>query len=166
MDKELLISRIDALLAVTWEMSRMHERSSQVLQGAISVLQAVHGTDSQQLETLRNRVAAIERGERAETRVTHGIFEAARGALTNTKGELEAGFIGTLDRTITGEVLSDFVQFANAALELGGDKGKNVAAVLAAAAFEDTIRKMGARFCGIQTRDDLSNIVIALKNRL
>jgi hypothetical protein len=40
-----------------------------------------------------------------------------------------------------------------------------VAAVLAAAAFEDTIRKMGAQLCGIQTRDDLSKIVIALKTQ-
>jgi hypothetical protein len=40
----------------------------------------------------------------------------------------------------------------------------NVAAVLVAAGFEDTIRRMGAAFCNIHTRDPLQNVVVALKN--
>jgi hypothetical protein len=40
----------------------------------------------------------------------------------------------------------------------------NVAAVLVAAGFEDTIRRMGAAFCNIHNRDPLQNVVVALKN--
>ena len=50
-------------------------------------------------------------------------------------------------------------------LEEGGEASKNVAAVLAAAAFEETIRRMGAAFAGIVDRDDLSKIIVELKQQ-
>lgn len=77
---------------------------------------------------------------------------------------LNLGCVGTLERTVTGEVLADFLQLAKA-LEPLNDKTKNVAAVLGAAAFEDTIRRMGGQFCGIHDREDLSSIVTALKTK-
>src|SRR5207248_67235 len=44
-----------------------------------------------------------------------------------------------------------------------GAGGKNVAAVLAAAAFEDTVRRMGRELAGVTARDDLDKVIDALK---
>ena len=163
MDKEVLTARIKDLLAVPWDRSQMHGLSSQILQGAITLLEAVHGTDSPQIKALNDRVESIERSE--GMRAPYAIFQATKGAMSNLKGELDSGLIGSLSRTITGEVLSDFLGLAKEALDRGDENGKNVAAVLTAAAFEDTIRRMGVSFCGIHERDKLEKIVIALKER-
>jgi hypothetical protein len=80
------------------------------------------------------------------------------------KGEVDAGLIGNIRLEVTGEVLSDFLQLAKSCLDEGTEDSKNVSAVLTAAAFEDLIRRMGSAFCGIQTRDELQKIVVALKN--
>jgi hypothetical protein len=52
---------------------------------------------------------------------------------------------------------------AKEAIAQGTEATKNVAAVLAAAAYEDTIRRMGATFSGILTRPDLADVLAALK---
>ena len=91
------------------------------------------------------------------------IRAIALGTLQTLKREVETGLIGNLRLEITGEVLSDFLLLAKSSLDEGTEDGKNVSAVLTAAAFEDLIRRMGANFCGIQTRDELHNIVVALK---
>jgi len=45
----------------------------------------------------------------------------------------------------------------------GTDGARNVAAVLTAAAFEDTIRRMGATLAGVEGRPDLKEVLMALK---
>ena len=85
--------------------------------------------------------------------------------MSNLKGELDSGLIGSLSRTITGEVLSDFLGLAKEALDRGDENGKNVAAVLTAAAFEDTIRRMGVSFAESMKTGRALKIVIALKER-
>jgi hypothetical protein len=168
MDKDILVARIDALLATPWDRPTRHSIVAQMVQGTVTVLEAVHGSGCRQIELLRSRVTTIEEGTKnslADQHIEHEVFDTARGALQNVKAEIEAGFLGTLARSITGEVLSDFIQLANTVLQSGDANAKDVAAVLAAAAFEDTIRKMGVQFCGIQTRDALSDIAIALKQK-
>jgi hypothetical protein len=88
----------------------------------------------------------------------------AKGALQNLKDEIEAGLTGSLRHQVTGEVLTDFIQLARAALDEPGDGAKNVAAVLAAAAFEDTLRRMGQTLAGIVGKEDLPNVLTALKD--
>ena len=86
-----------------------------------------------------------------------------QGSLQNLKAELDAGFAGSLQKRMAGDVLTNFIQLARAVLNEPGDNAKNVAAVLAAAAYEDTIRRMGAEFAGVMGRDDLSDVIEALK---
>lgn len=90
--------------------------------------------------------------------------DSATGALTNLKREIDGGLVGNVRQEVTGEVLADLLQLAKVALDEGSEGSKNVAAVLAAAAYEDTIRRMGSSFCGVQTREDLSKIIVALKD--
>jgi predicted short-subunit dehydrogenase-like oxidoreductase (DUF2520 family) len=87
------------------------------------------------------------------------VAPAARGALENLKGELGAGAIGSLRQRMAGDVLTDFVQLAKATLDDPSDRAKNVAAVLTAAAFEDTIRRMEESLAGVVGRGDLQDVI-------
>ena len=80
------------------------------------------------------------------------------------KAELEAGIVGSLQKTITGGVLTDFLQLARAALAEKGDNAKNVAAVLAASLFEDTIRRI-AISNGIPHVEKLQDVINELKTK-
>jgi hypothetical protein len=61
---------------------------------------------------------------------------------------------------ISGEVLGDFLGLARVALD---EDKKDVAAVLAAAAFEETMRRMGSELADIQDRPKLSDVLQTLK---
>ena len=81
------------------------------------------------------------------------------------KAEIESGLMGSLQKRMTSEVLTDMVQLARTVLDEAGDNAKNVAAVLSAAAFEDTIRRMGSVFAGVMGKDDLPSVIDALKSK-
>lgn len=164
MDSTLLKSRIDELLdrARRAEMAKMVERANEVLQGTITVMSAVYGPDSHQVKTL------LEATEQTVKKAPHNHVAAQgmavlTGALRNLKAEIDAGLMGSLQRRIAGDVLTDFIQLAKAALDEAGDQAKNVAAVLTAAAFEDTIRRMGSTFAGVIGKEDLSKVIDTLK---
>jgi hypothetical protein len=65
-------------------------------------------------------------------------FEHAKGIFLSAKEDFEAGFGGTLEKQISGEIFGDFVVLAKAALAEGH---KDVAAVLACAALEDALKR-------------------------
>jgi hypothetical protein len=158
MNLETIKSRLEALLAMPID---QREKVSEVFTGALTVLSAVYGPESHQVLALRH--ASQDLGKTPSHDYSIGVI--ALGALKNLKGELDSGLFGSLQKRLTGEVLVDFVQLARAALDQGTADGKNVAAVLAAAAFEDTIRRMGANLAGIIGRDDLSDIIEGLKKQ-
>ncbi len=76
------------------------------------------------------------------------VTQLAAGTLINVLAELDAGLIGSLKQQAAAEVLTDFVALSRAALAEKGEDAKNVSAVLVAAAFEDTIRRLGAAHAG------------------
>ncbi len=65
---------------------------------------------------------------------------------------------------ISGTRTGDVIGLAKDALNEGGDRSKNVAAVLAAAAYEDTMRRMGSTLAGVTDRPGLSDVLNALKS--
>ena len=79
------------------------------------------------------------------------------------RGDIEADLIGNLRRHAIGEVLSDMLLLAKEALEEGTDGSKKVAAVLAAVAYEDTIRRMGESLATVPGRPPLQEVVTKLK---
>ena len=87
------------------------------------------------------------------------------GLLTTLLSELDAGLIGNLQQQIAGEVLGDLIQLAKAALSENTPGTTNVAAVLVAASYEDTIRRMGNQLAGITDRRDLEKVLIVLKEK-
>ncbi len=164
MDKAVIQARIDELLALpTPQLSDLQSNASDLLQGTTTLLAFTHGQRSPQLLAFEAQIASARSKDVHWTFRTTEVRSIALGALRTLKRETETGLIDNLRREITGEVLSDFLQLARSALDEGTEDGKNVSAVLTAAAFEDLIRRMGGSFCGIQTRDKLHKIVVALK---
>jgi hypothetical protein len=167
MDATALVRRIDQLLSLADKEGHSPEGYSQVIQGATGIMDLVYGPQSSKLATLQDSI----RTERPRLETTDWATGHSRlslttaGALKNVKQEIEAGLIGSLSQQVTGEVLSDFIKLARAVLEEQGEGHKNVAAVLAAAAFEDTIRRMGAALAGIRGDENLQDVLISLKDQ-
>src|SRR5688500_6609601 len=162
MKEEDIKKRVDALLAGEDANLAGASSAAYLFQGALTLLSAVHGGGSVQVQTL------IKDAENIRTQCSANLAEQelgfiVRAALINLKGELDAGIAGSLQRTITGEVLTDFIQLARKALEEKGDEAKKVAAVLAASVYEDTIRRL-ALTNGIPHTDKLADVLTALKD--
>jgi hypothetical protein len=165
MDKAVILARIIELLALPMpQTSDLQSNASDLLQGATTLLALTHGQKSPQLSAFEAQIASAQSQEAHWTFRATELRSISLGALRTLKREVETGLIGNLRLEVTGEVLSDFLQLAKSSLDEGTEDGKNVSAVLTAAAFEDLIRRMGSAFCGIETRDELHKIVVALKN--
>jgi hypothetical protein len=126
-------------------------------------LELVQGANCSQASALRESVAAQQKSKQVPAYVAAEITASSLGVLRNLKSEIEQGIIGNLRCEVTGEVLGDLLQLGKATLGEGTNESKHVAAVLVAAAFEDTIRRLGLIYCGIQTREGLPDILVKLK---
>jgi hypothetical protein len=71
------------------------------------------------------------------------IKSALHGVITNMMAEIDAGFVGSLQAQIAGEVLHDLVKLAKEVLVEDGDGAKNVACVLPR-------RRLRTPFAGLQ----------------
>ena len=161
MDVPTLKARVESLLELA-KKAVERQPGNQLLQGTITVFSAVYGPESHHVKVLLEGTKSLNDPKIGSLVIQDNIW-AIQGSLENLKAELDAGLAGSLQKRIAGDVLTDFIQLARTVLDEPGDKGKNVAAVLAAAAYEDTIRRMGAEFAGVIGRDDLSKVIEALK---
>jgi len=153
MNESAIKARIEQLLHLD---TGGGQNANQLLQGTLTLMVTVYGSESHQVGILMHT---------AKTRHVLEIVKVTHGALENLKAELETGAIGSLRQRIAGDVLTDFIQLARTVLDDPSDKAKNVAAVLTAAAFEDTIRRMGESLAGVVGRGDLQDVIIALKQK-
>lgn len=167
MDKQAIERRIAELLSgpsLETGSTNYAESASELVQSTITLLSLIYGPKSAQLLSFESQVQSA-RGRDAHIQMrTAELRLLSLGTLRALQQEVKLGLVGNLRLEVTGEVLSDFLLLAQSSLNEGSEDGKNVSAVLTAAAFEDLIRRMGSSFCGIQTREDLSKVVIALKN--
>src|SRR5580704_15260224 len=142
MDETKIKARIEELLNTQCQgMNDTTAWASELYQGALSMLGLIHGENCEQISAFRDVVAANQKMKEIPYRVAVEVARSSQGVLRNLKREVEEGLVGNLRREVTGEVLADFVQLGKAALDEGTEASKNVAAVLVAAAFEDTIRR-------------------------
>jgi len=164
MDISALEKRVQELIELARTSgSDVMTRTNQVYQGTLTVLLTVYGPESYQIKTLQRIAEQTILRDPVHNQQAEVLTIHIMGTLRNLKAEIDAGFIGSLQKRLAGEVLTDFIQLAKAILDESGEKGKNVAAVLAAAAYEDTIRRMGAAFAGVMGRNDLEDVIKALK---
>jgi hypothetical protein len=120
---------------------------------ALNLLESALGPESTHARLFR---AAYEKGRNASAvNGAKGIFRAA-------SADYEGGYIFNVERRISGEILGDFVALAKAALAEGS---KDVAAVLAAAALEDTLKRFASAE-GLDVDDkSMNEVVAALKTK-
>lgn len=138
--------------------------TNELLQGTLTTMSAMYGSEGYQVKALQDAAKAVlDRKTGSLSYHIGDLKRALKGTLENMKAEIEGGLVGSLQKRIASDVLSDLVQLARVVLDEPGDNAKNVAAVLAAAAFEDTIRRMGSVFAGVMGKDDLSDVIEALK---
>lgn len=130
-----------------------------------NIIEAVYGRNSRQSSDLTHSLEAAVAGiVPTHTTVLSRQVAIAKGVLSNTLQELQLGLIITLNAELSGELFGDFLLLAKSALEENHDnRGKNVAAVLSAALFEDTVRRMGKLYASVEDRRDLADVVTALK---
>ena len=142
MDVSSLCKRVDALLSAL-NQSPTIELQNASYHGAISLMQALYGSNSNQEQALSRSIERLSKDlHPANQSIINQSILVIKGTLTSIKAELDSGFIGTLRGRLTGETLTDFIKLARAVLEETNNDAKNVAAVLAAAAFEDVIRRL------------------------
>lgn len=162
MDISAIKPRVDKLLSSCdlndWSLAHQAE----VYQGTVGILQILYGKGSSQEGDLRALVETIG------GKVPHDDYRimkcigAVKGTLVSITADLDAGLVGSLARIVAGDVLTDFVKLSRAVLETPSDEAKNVGAVLAAAAFEDTIRRLGI-LSNIPEEEKLADVVVKLK---
>ncbi len=161
MNADAVRSRIDALLEKR-EFTTI-DTVGELISGTTTLMQALYGPDSPQLKDLRSALDSIRRSPN-RTIVINDSAAVVRGALRNLRAEVDAGLLGTLQARITGEVLSDFVALARAVLADTNEGAKNVGSVLAAAAFEDALRRLACG-AGIPHKEKLADVHTALKEK-
>lgn len=159
MNSSDILKRIDELLAA----ETSGRENPQLPHACVSLLTLVYGPNSSHLAHFNTRLAEIHRRPASPSWHSEQVSVEAKGTLKNLKTEIELGLIGSLRQQITGEVLTDLLQLARTVLDQPGDNAKNVAAVLTAAAFEDTIRRMGQTLAGVIGQDDLADVLKKLK---
>jgi hypothetical protein len=136
---------------------------SEEIQFAISLLTAIYGPKSAQLDAFTAALAQIAKSASSPINAAHHQGGYALGTIKNVVAEIEGGLIGSLRAQVAGEVFSELVRLGKEISEDNTDSSKNVSAVLIAAAFEDLIRRMGAELAGVADRPKLEEIVGILK---
>jgi hypothetical protein len=140
MQLNALKTRVEALLELATRGERSLQNANQVLEGTITVTRAAYGDNDERLGDIRsNAQAYFKHDPSAEYAITH-CMQVCGGVLANLKEEIGAGLLGSVETCVTGDVLSDVVGLARLVLQEQGDDPRNVAAVLTAAAFEDSLK--------------------------
>jgi hypothetical protein len=157
---ELLIKRIDELLATRPTNNFDGTAVSKVYLGTLSLATSLYGLNSPQVQSIEKRNADFSKAvpDRREQYLINELY----GMLRNIREEIQSGLITSLQAEAKGEVLADFVVMAKRALE---NDSKDVAAVLACAALEDTLKRY-AELEGLNVYDkEMSDVIGALKSK-
>ena len=121
---------------------------------AESLIKAVFGTESPHYANFARKMEQSG-GNQSHVEALQGIFQSAKEAF-------EGGYVFDVELTVSGEIFGDFVVLAKQALAEGQ---KDVAAVLAAAALEDTLKRY-AKVNGLEVDDaTMKEVIGAMKSK-
>lgn len=128
----------------------------------LNMLSNLFGAKSPQVKSLidqKKQIVSKKYSTEYELRKTcHMVY----GILSSVKNDIEAGLIASIVIQASGAVIGDFLAVAKNELKAGN---KDVAAVLASAAIEDSLKRKADEF-GIKTENkDLSAVINALKSQ-
>lgn len=169
LDTATLLRRIDQLLATQFpagDIEGVYAAVAEAMQGTLTLARTLYGAteETPHVHTLM-KAAQLARGQKLSIAFSfhETVWPLVQGSLRAIRADVEAGLVGNIERRAAGEVIADMLGLAKEALREGTDGAENVAAVLAAASYEDTIRKMGSALAGVVGRPDLSDILNQLK---
>lgn len=128
--------------------------------GSVGVMEMLYGATSPQVRTLQDGKKSALSSQYGASYQMYLLAHTIKGSLQNVLQELEAGLVTSLANQAAGEVLGDMLALAKNAHQAGH---KTVAAVLACAALEDSLKRK-AEERGINTSGkSLDQVVNALK---
>jgi uncharacterized protein YutE (UPF0331/DUF86 family) len=164
--QENLLKRIDELLNLQWNDGQGYDVVGEVYAGTIAIASQIWGSSSAQVEAVKQLREDIQASTPqwgahwSEITKAGNIVGLCQGALRSIASDIKAGRLGSIRLEYQGQVFADLVNAAKAAMAEGT---KDVAAVLAATALEDTLKRY-AHANGLDIEDrDLSTVVNALK---
>lgn len=162
--REAILKRIDALLVVAQDVGSS-AKYSEAFQGTMNLVRAVYGLGSAQERQLQVSMGMAEKEKVGDWghKLRRYVAPSVQGTLAALKDDIEAGVVGNLVMRGSGEVLGDMLGLAKDALGTAGDAEKNVAAVLVAASFEDTLRRLASTKAGVVDRPKLEDVIGKLK---
>jgi hypothetical protein len=168
-ESQTILNRIDELLAYSSvEKSHLNAATRQMLyQGTLNLLQLVYGENSTQLNEFKliserhwKSFHVYPSGFDNSMEIESAIYGATIGVLSNLRAEIVQGLISNIRQEAVREVYADFIIMARKAIE---DNNKDVAAVLASAALEDSFKKSCA-IKGIDVADkEMADVIGIMK---
>jgi len=135
--EQKITQRIDELLASS---QRPTDNGAEVVTSTLSLLIAAYGVSDPRVEDYKDIRSSYAKGRMDERRTSNHTLPFAIAALRSLKSDIQLGFVRSIGSRITGEVISDFTSMARAALDQGA---LHVAAVLACASLEDSLKRVG-----------------------
>lgn len=148
--KEILLKRIDELLEMRKQQKQYDWTSgnAEITHGLITIMGEIYSDSSERIAAIKSREPRIDStlSGGAINRLEYEFQRYLVGVLANVKSDIESGLISNIRQEMAGEIIGDFLTLANVA---ASENQKNVAGVLASAAFEDALKKC-AEYNGIE----------------
>jgi hypothetical protein len=133
----------------------------EIYAGTIAIASQIWGPGSAQVEAAKQLREDIQASNWSVTAKAGFVIRQCHGVLRSYASDIKGGRLGSLRLEFQGQVFADFVNAAKTAMSEGS---KDVAAVLAAAALEDTLKRYGeAKNLDVDDRD-LQTVINTLRS--
>jgi hypothetical protein len=146
---EAIRARAAAIKSGLWSLDSQGHKQVNGTQGAtlstFAILRIIYGDPSPQLAAFKERLKPGHgRWDKEPDQLDYRLAGEIELVLDAALADYESGLTGSARAQAKGEVLGDFVALARNSLDQNDDGADRVAAVLAAAALEETLKQLGA----------------------
>jgi len=162
MTKNKIVKYIEELLTINNEQGdNLPSRATHLYMGCISIYSQLYGSQSIQMQELKEeKKRAMELPGNEYTKQQYLIREL-HGFLNNLLNEINNGLLVSVQDEAKSEVYADFILFAKESIE---EDYKDVAAVLASAALEGSLKSFATSKDMNTEGMDMSKIISSLKS--
>lgn len=164
MDTEAIVKRIDTLLVaggiIDEDRGVEGNITREVYSGSLNLIAGIYGQDSPYAETIRESNSRIMTYKSFEGHKNALLLRELRGMLRAVRVEIESGLLTNIRTEAKAEILADFVCLAKEAIDTDN---KDVAAVLACASLEDSLKRFAESVGLVVEEKSLSEVLNAIK---
>jgi uncharacterized protein YutE (UPF0331/DUF86 family) len=155
---EDFLSRIEELMKKEYD--ERYDGIGEVYSGTVAIATQIWGENGTHVQSVKQLREDLRNSKWDPNAQAQFLIQQCHGVLQAMASDIKGGRLGNLRLEFQGQVFADFLNAAKHAVSEGR---KDVAAVLAAAALEDTLKRY-AEAKGLSVEDaDLTNVVNALK---